>query len=221
MTVSRRHLLVVLVTLALAAMGGCASLSESECRGGDWQSIGYRDGVEGETGAKLAEHQDACTKYGITPDLAAYSAGRDAGLKVFCTPRNAFRFGARGSLYEGQCPSDLELAFRGAYEEGHQLHGYELAASEAKRDVDRIEQSMRDIERELDDINYHLNDRSLSDGERDRLYRRGQQLAYERGRLQSDRYHYIDVQRDQENALYEFRRHLQQHPRYRDWTEGD
>jgi len=37
-----KHSLLLLVILAL---GGCASLSENECRTADWESIGYIDGV--------------------------------------------------------------------------------------------------------------------------------------------------------------------------------
>ena len=34
-----------LLPLLALALGGCASLSESECADADWEQIGYRDGA--------------------------------------------------------------------------------------------------------------------------------------------------------------------------------
>lgn len=202
-------------------LGACASLSEDECRNGDWQNIGYLDGVQGEGPEKLAEHREACTRYGIAPDLAAYSAGRDAGLQLFCTPRNGFRYGSRGSIYQGVCPANLELAFIGAYEQGHELHTHELAVSEINREVDEVERRLRDVDDDLYRIDTRLRDTDISDSERNQLYRRGQQLAQERGRLLADRDHLIGESRYRETKLFDFRRQLQQHPRYDDWMRDE
>jgi len=64
-----RALAVLVCTLAVA---GCASLSESECRGGDWYAIGIEDGAGGANAARLATHRDACAKYAVEDDLRTY-----------------------------------------------------------------------------------------------------------------------------------------------------
>lgn len=91
---------------------GCATLSKEECLHGDWKTIGYNDGAQGYPRGRLSEHQQACTEYGIKPDLAAYQAGHADGLVYYCRPENGFRLGEQVASYTlGLCPANLEIAF--------------------------------------------------------------------------------------------------------------
>ena len=67
---------LVAALLAALAAGGRATLSEDECRSADWNQIGRRDGLRGSPAARLEEHIGACSKLGIRPDAAQYTAGR-------------------------------------------------------------------------------------------------------------------------------------------------
>ena len=89
--------------LALA-LGGCASLSESECADADWEQIGYRDGAGGASGQRIAAHAKACAEYGVTVDQDTWRAGYDRGIDSYCTPANAVRDGLSGAMYSGVCP---------------------------------------------------------------------------------------------------------------------
>ena len=45
-----------------AALAGCATLSETECRTGDWGQIGYNDGSVGNKRDIIGEHDKACAR---------------------------------------------------------------------------------------------------------------------------------------------------------------
>ena len=101
-----RYVLLIVAALALAA---CATLSEDACRSGDWGGIGLRDGQNGRSAAFIAEHAKACADFGIAPDPVAWEAGRQEGLKTYCTPRNAWEEGARGIILKDVCVNAAEL----------------------------------------------------------------------------------------------------------------
>lgn len=66
-----------LVPLSLSIFGSilllssCATLSKQECVVGDWQTIGYNDGVAGHYADRLASHTKACAKASVAPDPQA------------------------------------------------------------------------------------------------------------------------------------------------------
>ena len=108
--------------LAALALSGCAMISESQCRsGGDWRAFGERDGYEGRAPEYLGEYAQVCAKYGAKPVPADYEAGRQAGLKGYCTPQNGFQRGAIGDAYLGVCPKDVEPQFVAELTRGRRL----------------------------------------------------------------------------------------------------
>ncbi|MEL6956022.1 MAG: DUF2799 domain-containing protein [Pseudomonadota bacterium] len=71
------------------ALAGCASqprLSQEQCASADWRAIGLQDGQAGQAMTALNDEITACKEYGISPDMAAYTAGREEGLKRYCLP---------------------------------------------------------------------------------------------------------------------------------------
>ncbi|KZK85982.1 hypothetical protein PsAD13_01113 [Pseudovibrio sp. Ad13] len=143
------RVLFTVVGLGLA-LSGCASLSEEDCKVGDWQGIGVVDGRAGYTSDKLNEHTKACGKYGVTPDVSAYMAGRTIGLQSYCTPISGFEQGREGKSYRGVCPIATEESFKVGYSLGNQLYSANETASEAQeavweiqRRIDRLEEEAR------------------------------------------------------------------------------
>jgi hypothetical protein len=64
--------LVGLAAGLLAA--GCAGMSEADCRGADWYSVGYRDaifGLQRQDGA----YAQQCERYGAKVDSERYAQG--------------------------------------------------------------------------------------------------------------------------------------------------
>ena len=68
------------ITLAFA-LGGCASLSESDCRKGDWYGIGTSDGRNGYTPNRLSHHDKACAKHGMGVNVHDYHADDRRNLR--------------------------------------------------------------------------------------------------------------------------------------------
>ena len=75
------------ISLSLPILGSmfllsCATLSKQQCLIGDWQTIGYNDGVAGYFSERLASHSKACAKAHVTPDYLAWERGRKLGLQL-------------------------------------------------------------------------------------------------------------------------------------------
>lgn len=146
MNIKTRFLLPV---LSLLALSGCATMSGDECLTSDWQTIGYEDGLRGYTADRIGQHRKACAKHGVTPNLSAYTAGRDRGLGEYCQPSRGFSVGSSGSRYNGVCVAHYEADFVEAYNAGYQLYVLRAnvnrtssAIASKEREIDRIEQDI-------------------------------------------------------------------------------
>lgn len=111
-----------LIALAAALLaGGCASLSEQECRGGDWVSVGRKDGTAGLPPDELDKHRDACRKHDVTPDAKNYRRGHAQGLKLYCTAPSGYVAARRGEIYREVCPAGSQK-FLEAFRRGREVH---------------------------------------------------------------------------------------------------
>lgn len=137
------RLLLFLPLLLLLA--SCASLSEETCRAGDWEAIGFRDGAAGRSEAYVANHAEACAGVGVRPDLARWAAGRAQGLRLYCTPENAYRTGARGSRLNPVCPAVARFTLARAEAEGLRDH-------ERRREMARVADRIDHLDREIDEL---------------------------------------------------------------------
>ena len=109
--------------LAAAMLGGCASgMDKDQCVTADWRTIGYEDGLHGLPADRIAVHRATCAKHQVTPNLVAYSEGRDHGLREYCQPKNGFRAGIDGYGYANVCSGAAEAAFADSYRYGRQIH---------------------------------------------------------------------------------------------------
>lgn len=123
-------------------LSACSTLSEQECRNGDWRAIGYRDGQSGRPLARLDEHREACTEFGINPNQRAYEEGRDRGIAFYCTAANGLAVGKRGEHYAGVCPDRSEGSFLNSYEIGRDIYL-------ARQRLERLENDQRELEQRL------------------------------------------------------------------------
>ncbi len=177
-----------LVLVPLVLLGGCAGLSERDCRGGDWYNIGVRDGANGRAEEYVAEHSAACQTFGVEPDHDAWLEGRERGLERYCTVRNGYRIGEVGGSYNDVCFAGAEMDFRRGYDLG-------LRMNRARSALNRVENEIRTVEGRLASMTA---DKPATDGkdgdkgkgptdqERQYLQQRLRQLEYERGYLKRD-----------------------------------
>ncbi len=147
---------VFLALAAMLVMSGCATMSSEECLATDWTAVGFEDGARGYTTERFSKHRQACAKHGITADFGAYQAGRDQGLVEYCQPGRGFDVGVSGGRYYGVCDVNLEQAFLDAYNAGYHLYTLrsnvnraEASISAKERELERIEDEMRDKEAAL------------------------------------------------------------------------
>lgn len=122
MTLIRMTLIGSGLTLALSLLSGCAttpSLSPEQCQAGNWQQIGYADGMVGRSGAYFAKHLENCTPIpGSAPNRMSWEQGRQEGLKEFCTELNAYKLGREGYGWQPVCPLEGIKKLEEAYNQG-------------------------------------------------------------------------------------------------------
>lgn len=135
--------------ILLLALGACATMDRDECLTVDWRTVGFEDGVAGYSGDRVGQHRKACAKHGVTPDLSAYQAGREDGLREYCVPANGFRLGSQGGGYNGVCPSDVEPAFADAYQSGRQLYTLQARLSSVSHQIEARRGDLRTAESDI------------------------------------------------------------------------
>lgn len=152
--ISPRRILTLSAVLAAVTLTGCASMSPDECRHADWYQQGVKDAMDGAGKDRLNDNREACAKVGVVPNVKQYMLGYDKGVRQFCTPENGARWGRAGRYYQGQCPADLDSAFRTRYQAGK-------AVNDAESNLNRLRSQQDDKQRKLSN--------SKDDGERKRL----------------------------------------------------
>ena len=147
-----RRVLLIIGALVLGACASKPSVSEFQCKAGDWESIGYRDGAAGVRNTRILTHQEACGEFGIIPDKQGYMAGWNAGVSEYCTASNGFNHGERGRGLSSVCQGELRTSYAAAYDDGRALY---LARSEVNRirnQLIRYDNRLVQIKQEMIDV---------------------------------------------------------------------
>jgi hypothetical protein len=124
--------------LALA-LAGCASLSEKQCRSGDWRALGEQDGARGTPVTELEQHRKACDAHGVKPDEALYRAGHAAGLARYCTPSSAYEAGRAGGGSSEACPPATVKDFQRGLHRGREVYRLLVDLRELRRQRDELQ----------------------------------------------------------------------------------
>jgi hypothetical protein len=130
--------------LVLLTVAACATLDKDECRTADWYAIGLEDGARGRAIERLGDHRRACAKHEVAPNAERYLAGRNEGLKSFCTPERGYSEGRAGRAYAAGCPEPLAGHFLGAYQRGHELHELHRQLSALESEIARSKKALTD-----------------------------------------------------------------------------
>jgi hypothetical protein len=105
--------------------------------------------MNGKPRAFFQRHVDACIKHGVSANRDPYYAGRDEGLRIYCTGDSGFEQGRLGRKYHYVCPPDLEPEFLNAYYEGREIYEYEKEVASLERQLKRIRKQIKDKEKDL------------------------------------------------------------------------
>jgi hypothetical protein len=126
-----------LIALACLLIAGCASMDRSQCVSANWYAIGLEDGARGQPLERLGAHRRACAEHGIAPDAERYAAGRNEGLKSFCTYERGFSQGRSGNANAGVCPAGLAASFQSGYQRGRELWDLNRQLGDVQRQIAR------------------------------------------------------------------------------------
>ena len=128
----------------VALLAGCATLDRDECRTANWYAIGLEDGAKGRALDRLGEHRRACAEYGVTLDPDRYVAGRNEGLKTFCTFEQGYSQGRAGNGYSGACPAETAKVFLAGHQRGRELYELHRRQDTLEREINRIKNALRE-----------------------------------------------------------------------------
>jgi hypothetical protein len=184
-TLPSRLVLTLGIVAATAALSGCNSMSAQECQATDWRTVGYEDGVNGYSGDRIGRYRNACSEHGITPSLSEYQAGREQGLREFCTPVNGFHLGARGGGYSGVCPAESDQQFVDAYQSGRHLYSLRSRVGSTQDEIYSMRAELEQIDRNLVSIAAQVVDPTLTAEQRAQLVVDTKHMAERKGEIKA------------------------------------
>jgi len=105
---TRTLLALGLLILGILVLAGCAGLSKNQCLNAE---------------------------YSVAPQTERYLAGRNEGLKTFCTYERGYSSGRAGHGYAPVCP--LEAGFSTGYQRGREI--FDLTHRLDQREAEQLE----------------------------------------------------------------------------------
>lgn len=180
---------ILLIPLLVVLGLGCArdaSVSESQCAAGDWETIGYRDGALGHRPSRLLAHQDACIPHGVTPDRDAYQLGWRRGIGAFCHPDHGYALGLEGEGHDNVCPDPHRDAFLSAWNAGRRVYVAQARVEEIERAIALKSQRLNGIDEEIAATASAQLDPTLLPAQRVQLAARAKALYDEKLRLRAE-----------------------------------
>jgi len=179
----RLILTTIVISLALAGCASRPSVSENQCRAGDWESIGFRDGANGSASTRILAHQEACGDYNIVPNKGHYIAGWKSGINTFCTAENGFSQGNMGRGLSRHCAND---DYADAHANGFALHQARKAVNQLAHELEAHHARLADIKDEMVRVSSAQLAPDLTVERRVRLLAKLENLVEERGTLRSE-----------------------------------
>ncbi len=83
---------------AILALTACTATTEQLAEQGNWQQIGYQDGIAGHSQRTQSNLQALGNV-----NQADYAQGYLEGVNEYCNPQFAYQIGLSGQYYEGVC----------------------------------------------------------------------------------------------------------------------
>ncbi len=144
MRISAKIHLILLLLLGIH-ITGCATLDKEECQTANWETIGYEDGARGLEASRIGQHRSACAEYGVTPNLAQYTQGRERGLLQYCRASVGYNVGVNGNRYLNVCSKASEREFLMGYRYGQRIYQTKSSIRNLKNQIKRNEATLAEI----------------------------------------------------------------------------
>lgn len=156
----------------LNALGGCATLSKSQCKVGDWHGIGKTDGEYGRPLDYFEKHKSACKEHKIKANTALYLKGRNEGLKSYCQIQHQVDLGLSGLAYTHVCKGAIVPLL--------------IEANRFGFKVFRVKRDLSDTLQQIRDVRTQLNSEKIQAAEKERLEYEKIRLKDQADRLESE-----------------------------------
>lgn len=174
----------VLPWLAVALLGGCATLTPEQCRHADWRQIGFADGAGGHNAGRINDHAKACAEVGVRPNLDDYVDGREQGLRNYCQAENGFAIGRRGaSANVADCPENMKFSFMEQYRHGQQVHLMEEDLAQRRSRIYQNNSRVRRNNERIAMIHEELAKKDLPDDRRTALLNEFERLVEQKNAI--------------------------------------
>jgi hypothetical protein len=125
------------------------------------------DGADGAESTRLGDRTEACGRYGIASDADTYRAGREEGLRQYCTSANALRQGMKGATYRQVCAGETGEMFVVVYARGKALRVIQADMQEMQNRFDAERNAQTDVK---DPDLYKRMDQNLRYFEREKVF---------------------------------------------------
>ena len=133
-----------LIGFVCVLLSGCASMDRNQCVNANWYAIGLEDGARGQPLERLGTHRRACAEHGVAPNAERYVAGRNEGLKSFCTYERGYSEGRAGRSNAGACPAPLAAGFQSGYQRGRELYEVHRSLDELHKQIARSKNLLKE-----------------------------------------------------------------------------
>lgn len=117
-------------------LSSCATLNEDQCKVADWNVLGQQDGSNGYAQTYVAEHEKACTQFGVFVDRVAWQNGWTQGIRQHCTFDNGISRGQTGRTASQSCPPDLASDYLAGHNAGSAVKRADDKVANAQRRID-------------------------------------------------------------------------------------
>ncbi|WP_100752434.1 DUF2799 domain-containing protein [Vibrio salilacus] len=108
----------LIVTALVSLLVACTSSPQQLAQQGDWQQIGYQDGISGHTSRSFK----ALSSLGSVKQ-SDYDQGYLEGVTEYCNPDFAYQIGVSGQYYQGVCEgTEQAQKFRMEWQRGWNQH---------------------------------------------------------------------------------------------------
>lgn len=132
------------MAILVLMVSGCAGQpTRAQCQQGSYQA-GLEAGRDGLGPSAYQQRVNACQRIGVKAagDRQRFQAGREAGLKDYCSFGGGVRAGRSGKPAQHNCPADRAPDFRRGFDLGRRIHYYEQRLNDLRSDVFDLRQQL-------------------------------------------------------------------------------
>ena len=133
-----------------AALAGCATMSEQDCRQANWRNVGLADGRAGTSPGYIQSHAESCAKAGVQPNAAEWRLGYADGVRSYCTPNSAWTNGTANRSYQGACAGLDEGTFLRYHRAGMLVYQARQDLTRNRSNINRLEDELKKASKDED-----------------------------------------------------------------------